>query len=283
MEILYDEPLDKYTSIKIGGIAKKLYVPNNKDEVIELMKQLSGKEYYIIGGGSNLLINDKKVFDNVINVKKFDKTITNLGNGVYYVGASVRLQSLINAINKDGYGGIEYLYSVPGLVGGAIVMNAGRGKKYNLSISDYLINVHICLNGDIKVLKKEECTFKYRSSIFKNSNILILGATFCFEKKDIRDSLRDKRQRLEFCKKVQDTNSPNFGSVFLQANNKIMSLIRLFHPGFKNGIKYSKKTNNWLVNCGNGTFRQALFLIKLAQLLHKIVGKKAITEVIIWK
>ena len=66
-------------------------------------------------------------------MNKVNNDIISLGNGKYYIGASVRLQRIINTINKDGYGGIEYLMSVPAMLGGAIYMNAGQGsdkKKY---------------------------------------------------------------------------------------------------------------------------------------------------------
>ncbi|WP_298048348.1 hypothetical protein, partial [uncultured Bacteroides sp.] len=51
-------------------------------------------------------------------LKEFNTFILHESNGLYQVGAGVRLQALIKQINEDGYGGIEYLWSVPGLTGG---------------------------------------------------------------------------------------------------------------------------------------------------------------------
>jgi UDP-N-acetylmuramate dehydrogenase len=85
------------------------------------------------------------------------------------VGASVRLQKLIQFANENELGGIEYLYSVPGLVGGAVVMNAGRGRKFNQSISDYIVEVRYLENDELKSITKDQCRFEYRDSIFKNN------------------------------------------------------------------------------------------------------------------
>lgn len=283
MKVLHNESLKEYTTIRIGGIAKNFYIPESRNELISLLKILKDKKYYILGGGSNLLINDKKVFENVISVKSFDKSIKSLGYGIYYVGASVRIQKLIDTINSHGYGGIEYLYSVPGLVGGAIAMNAGRGKKYKSSISDYIIDVHAYIDGDIKILNKEECCFDYRNSIFKNKNYVILGSTFKFEQIDIEESTKRRFERLKLVKNKQDRSKYNFGTVFMQGDPRIMLLMKRIHPGYKNGVAFSRKTSNWLINYGEGTYEQAIKLIRRVQLLHKILGKKAIPEVIIWE
>ena len=282
MKILHNECLKKYTTIKIGGYAKKLFIPENLDDLINLINDIGNENYYILGGGSNHLINDKKEFDNVILLNSLDKRIDSLGNGKYYIGASNRLQIVINAINKDGFGGIEYLYSVPGLIGGAILMNAGRGKPYGVSISDYIESVTVYDNGQIKVLSKEECGFSYRESIFKHGRYIILGANFNFDKKTLEESKKLKDERLELCKSVQDMSGYSFGSVFKTNNWKIMWVIRLIHPGYKKGMKFSKKTSNWMINKGEGTFKQAINLINMVSTLHKIFKCSVEPEVIIW-
>ena len=180
-----NEELKQYTTFKMGGIAKKFYIPESEEELLSLIKTLDN--YKILGGGSNLLINNDGVFENVVYMKDFNKKIFNKGNGAYYFGASVRLQKIINKINEDGYGGIEYLYSVPGMLGGAIYMNAGRGKQFNMQLTDYLIDVDVLIDGEVKKLTKDECKFSYRKSIFQDNNYIILGANFKFKEVDINE------------------------------------------------------------------------------------------------
>lgn len=284
MKILHNKCLKQYTTVKIGGYAKNLYIPESTDELIEIMEKIPENARYILGGGSNILINDKKTFESIILVDCFDKSISSVGDGKYYVGASVRLQKLINAVHLDGFGGIEYLYSVPGLVGGAVVMNAGRGRQYGLCISDYIIDVHVYTQGSIKVLKKEECAFGYRMSIFKNNkDYVILGATFSFDKIDVNELKKLKNERITFSKNRQDNSGYNFGSVFMDNDSRIMSMLKKLGPGYKNGVRFSRKTGNWILNSGEGTYDQAIKLINRVEKLHKIIGKKAVPEVIIWK
>lgn len=279
VQILHNENLKKYTNVKIGGTAKIMYFPESKEELINLINELKGKHFYIISGGSNILMNDQKEYGNVISLKKIDKTITHLGNGQFFSGASVGVQKLINEINKEGYYGIEYLFSVPALVGGAIVMNAGRGRAYNECISDFIEEVHVYHNGTTKVLRKEECRFSYRDSIFKNNDYIVLGAKFKF----VTEPKQTKKERMEFSKKYQDYSASSFGSVFCEHDRKIMYIVRLIHPGYKNGMAFSNKTSNWLLNKGEGTYAQAIKLIKRVQKFHKMFGKRAKPEVIIWK
>ncbi|WP_294398328.1 FAD-binding protein [uncultured Clostridium sp.] len=281
MIIKHNEGLAKYTTFKMGGIATNFYVPESRIELVQLLKSLN--EYNIIGGGSNLLINDKAVFTNVIHLVKFDDNITSLGDGKYYVGASVRLQKLINTVNNDGFGGIEYLFSVPGLIGGAIVMNAGRGRQFNQQISDYIVSVDAIYNGEIVTLSKEECLFQYRNSIFKHSDYLIIGVLFKFSEMKIEESKRLKNERIKLCREKQDSSGFNFGSVFCKYNPTIMKVAPLLRVEFNSNVRFSKKTQNWICNSGKGTYKQTLKLIKLLELMHKMSLKKIEREVIVWE
>lgn len=284
MKILKNENLAKYTTFKIGGIAKKIYIPESVSEIIECTKNNPSIVNYKIGGGSNLLINDKKIFDEVLLLRNFNNEIKHIKNGKFYVGASVKLQKLINEINIKGYGGIEYLYSVPGLVGGAIFMNAGRGKKHNKSISDYIEKVEYIENGTLKEFSKEDCCFSYRKSIFQSDpQKIITGVYFNFGPMKISESKKRIKERIKMCKEKQDMSNANFGTVFSESNKYIIKLMKFIKIGNKKGITFSKKTSNWMLNNGNGTYKEAEFLINFVKKLHKIFNKKCELEVRIWK
>ena len=280
MKILYNEPLAKYTTIKIGGIAENLYFPESTDELKEVVQQKGCQ--YIIGGGSNLLINDERVYSNVICLKFFNNNIVKKTDDEYIVGAGVKLQTLIKRINDDGFGGIEYLYSVPGLVGGAVVMNAGRGKNLSQTISDYIISVDVLKENEAITLKKEECQFAHRSSIFKNSDYIVLSVRLKFplQEREVSENLR--RNRIQYCKEHQDNSCPNFGSVFRSSSGIIMKFVK--NIGLKRGkAHFSKKTLNWILKDENGTFKDVVNVIDSVKKIHKFVGKQADCEVIIWE
>lgn len=284
MKIFENENLNKFTTVRIGGIAKKLYFPENRDELIKTLEAVRGPKKYILGGGSNLLINDKKVFDEVISIKLLDNSIESIGKGNYYIGASVALQKLITHINNDGYGGIEYLYSVPALLGGAVAMNAGRGKIHNSNIGDYIKEViaYDYEERKIKTLNKDECHFSYRKSIFKEKKMIILGAVLTFPNIDIDEAKKKREDRIKHAKEFQDSSGYNFGSVFREYNKYIMQVFRLLHFGYKDGMMYSNKTSNWLINNGSGSYNQATDLIEKAIRIHRLLKLKIVLEVIKW-
>lgn len=277
MRVLSNEDLSIHTTIKIGGISKEYFIPESTEELLQIIQQKSPK--YFIGGGSNLLINERE-YDIVIDLGFFDNTIHMLKDGFFKVGASVRLQKLINFINENGYGGIEYLYSVPGLLGGAIVMNAGRGEQFHQTISNYIISVDVIRAGKIITLTKDQCNFSHRSSVFKGNHDIIVSVLLKFPQIDTKEANKLKEERLKLCRENQDNSHPNFGSVFIYSNRKIMNFARKYKIGKK--VYFSPKTLNWLIN-ENGSFKDAMYTIKKIEQLHKITFKKYEREVIIWK
>lgn len=293
MKVLKNEPLNKYTTFGLGGNCKNLYVPENRGELVQIV--LEKRDVKFIGGGSNLLINDSHDFDNIVLLREFSNEIM-IDNDMVVASAGVRLQKLINFINDNDMGGIEYLFSVPGLVGGAIYMNAGRGKAYNCTIADHIVSVEaLCLTdtkygerGSIIELTKEECEFKYRSSIFHNNEYLILSAKFKFPEMSKDESAKRKQERLDLCKVKQDNSGGNFGTVFCEANGKLMKLVRKLQLGSKDGIHFSGKALNWMINTKGknadaGSFDDTIKLMDKVRKLHKLFRKPCRSEVIIWK
>lgn len=279
MRIEYNIPLSKYTTFKMGGIAKKFYLPESEDEIYALVIEKKLPRY-LIGGGSNLLINDQREFEEVISLRNFNTEIKNLGDGKFYVGASVQLQRLIKTVNDAGYGGIEYLQSVPGLVGGAIVMNAGRGNSKD-EIGKYVLSVRAIVDGEIQELQHNDCKFARRTSVFKNSDIVVVGVLMQFEVGNSEEFSRLREERVKYVKDMQDNSHPNFGTVFFKSDWKLMKLVRKLSKE-KKGVYYSMKTNNWLLN-NSGTFNEAIQQIEKVKKLHRRFRRPCETEVIIWK
>lgn len=239
MIIKTNEPLNKYTTFRMGGLAEKMYFPESVDDICSLRNDHPEAFSYIIGGGSNLLINDSHSFAHVLCLREFNKVTNHKGDGVFYFGAAVRLQTAIKEINSAAYGGIEYLFSVPGLIGGAICMNAGRGKSHNKCISDYIESVDVYVDGEIKKYNRDQCQFSYRSSIFQAMpGCIIIGATFKFPQMSEEESSKLIAERKELCKQVQDMSFPNFGTVFCESNKYIMEIVKRIQIGKKGGCHF---------------------------------------------
>lgn len=284
MLIKTNEKLSKYSLMRIGGVADNFYIPQSKEEVLELVNSLNkkGEIYWIISGGSNILINDLHNFKHVIYMGECNKEFILNQNKEFYVGASVRLQQLIQKINKLGYGGIEYLFSVPAMVGGAVVMNAGRGKSYNKSLSDYIVKVEVIHNGKIEIIEKESCHFSYRNSLFKQGGYIVLGIYFKFPEMSPIETKKLREERIKYSKEKQDISKPNLGSLFKHGNKIVYFVLRKTQLGYKDGIHFSGKCNNWLVNEGNGNYTQAINVIEKSRKMHQLMFCKQELEVIIW-
>lgn len=277
MIIRENELLSGHTTVKIGGTARLYYIPESVSELQELIKKESGLLF--IGGGSNLLIAEHE-FDKVVDLGHFDSSIRDLGGGVFGIGASARLQDVIHTINLAGYGGIEYLISVPGLIGGAIAMNAGRGKEYHQSIGDHVVSLEVIRDGELCSLEKNECNFDYRDSVFKNSEMIITSAVLKFPPVPLEQSRQAIDRRLEYCREKQDNSCPNFGSVFCESNPYIIAVVKIL--GLRaGGCRFSRKTYNWLLNDG-GSFQDAIRVISRVEKMH-IVGGRCKREVIVWE
>lgn len=275
--------LYKHNSMRLHSIAEDYYEPESAEELLLLLtehKVFQKGNFYILGGGSNVLM-PPVIKRPVISVGSIDKSIDVDGNCVK-CGASVRIQAFIREMQRLGLGGIEYLYSLPCQVGGAVCMNAGRGKKYNRSISDYIENV-TCLDLDtleITKYSKQNCLFSHRHSIFQNGNILVLNVTMSLEKKDPQDIENEIQERLDISKKYLDPSKPSCGSVFSSCNGQIMNYLKGLRIG---GAIFSAKTSNWISNIENASYRDVTMLINIAKFVHKILFQRCHVEIKIWK
>ena len=280
--------LSKKTTFKIGGIAKHFFIPESELELIELIKKLKkrNESWYILSGGSNLLINDEKKFDNVIYMMNIDTNIKMIEDGYFYIGASNRIQKVIQEINKFGYGGFEELFCLPAMFGGIIYMNAGIGGRNNVrfNISDFVIKVKVLdiESEKIVILNKKECNFEYRKSIFKNGKYIILGAEIKLKKQEIQHSNDRIKKRIEYCKINQEWGKGCFGSCFSMYSSKVLKILSLFYRNTK-GVRMAKNNSNWMVNDGTGRYKDAIKIINKCNLCHKLLHKKIEIEVIIWK
>lgn len=253
-----------------------MYFPANETELTEALEKAGNAP--LIGGGSNLLIDDRGTFPAAICLREFNDFIEYDGDTVI-AGAGVRLQRLIQNINEHGYGGIEYLYSVPGLVGGAVYMNAGRGRKYNQCISDYLVSVRVLCDGTVRTLSREECGFSYRHSVFQEKTMIIVSAAFEFQKMDTETSAKLRAERISLTKQTQDNRYPNAGTTFCSADPKIMKLFMKTSGHKSSGCHFSDMHPNWLQNRGNGTFDEATTLLNRVAFVHRMLHKECRQEI----
>lgn len=292
MIILNNEPLSKRTTFHIGGTAEKLYIPESEEELIQVSKDIYDRDHrvYVISGGSNLLINDDRAFPEVVCMAKACRELEQLHDGVFYIGASVRIQKAISFVNSFGYGGFEELIGLPALFGGIIYMNAGIGRESAplFTISEFVDSVRALdlKTGETVTLTAEECRFGRRTSVFKNGQYIILGAQITCRATDRDDAASRIQKRREDCHKSFEYGKGCFGSCFMRFKGPILrTLSALYKKGilkYSGKVRFANNNANWLVNEGGGTYKDAMTIINRCKKLHKLAFQKLECEVIIW-
>lgn len=212
-------------------------------------------DYFIIGNGTNLVINESYFNKLFISLKELNK-IYYLKNNKVLMLAGINASKASFVLAKKGYTKQEYLSVIPGSIGGAIYMNAGA---YSSDISNIIKSVLVIEENKLKLLSKEECKFGYRKSMFMDHrNIIIVGGIFCFEKTKNKEKPLEKiRAYISNKRNNQPLNLKSAGSTF--KNPKGISAWEVVDKlGYRGkvlgGAKVSEKHPNFLINQNHASF-----------------------------
>ena len=270
----FDEPLAKHTTFGIGGPADCMVFPETQEELSKLLKYAYQKKIsaIFIGSGSNILVWDKGFDGIVISLKKSFKNLTIKRNSQIIVEAGVMLGTMVKQAMAAEIGGLESLIGVPGTVGGALIMNAGA---FGSEISKYFEEAKtMTIEGDTKSYKKGEIEFSYRHSTFPKNEIL-LEATFQCKRGKPAEILKDRKVASDGRKSNQPLKFRSAGSIFKNPSDSLAAGYLIDKTGLKGtergGAAISEKHANFIVNMGDATAADVLYLIKLAK---KYVAKK---------
>lgn len=162
--------LKKYNTFGLNVRADRLITFMLEENAIHLLKEHHEeffKKYLVLGGGSNVLFTDDfhgtiihPAMEGIsVEEKKSDYAIVSAGAGVVW-------DNLVELTVNHGFGGLENLSFIPGLVGAVPVQNIGA---YGAEVRDSIVRVRAIRisDGQIKEFTNEECRFGYRNSIFK--------------------------------------------------------------------------------------------------------------------
>ena len=265
MEKISNANLKNYTTYKLEGAVKEIYFPEDVLELKKLILKLKKDniKYKIIGNGSNMIISSK--YDGVlIKLSKFDKL--NIEGNIVTVGSGYSLPKLALKCARENLSGLEFAYSIPATVGGAIYQNAGA---YQSSLDKVIKSATILTdNGEVITLNKDALNLKYRESIFKHKNYICLEVTFELSKGVYEDSLKQMQENLKSRKYSQPIDYPSAGSVF--RNPRGYSAGKLIEEAGLKGLRVgdamvSYKHANFIVNVGRARAEDILKLIKIVQ------------------
>lgn len=252
--LLIEEPLSKYTSWRVGGPAERMYIPENKDDLIAFIPSLpAGEPIYWMGLGSNLLVRDGGVRGTVINTRSRLKEMYLLDGNRVYVEAGVPCPHVARFCADLGLAGAEFLAGIPGTMGGALKMNAGAfgGETWGIVDQVEMINSQ----GQVQIRDKQQFEVAYRS-VKGLADEWFLSTQLVLNKGDSEASLLHIKALLEKRNNSQPTNKPTCGSVFKNPHGDYAA--RLIEAcGLKGhrvgGAVVSEKHANFIENQGNAT------------------------------
>ncbi len=265
--------------------AEFFYSYHDERELSEVLFWASekGLPVHVLGGGSNILFSKNRIAGLVI---KMDNRFIDIKSDRVVTGSGADSSMLSIASLGAGLSGAEFLYGLPGTVGGAVFMNA---RAYDRSVSDILVNARAMdMKGGIRVLKNGELAFSYKDSLFQHQRMIILSAEFRLLQGDraeigrLMDSaIRGRREKGHF-------DFPSCGSVFKNPYDLGVPAGRIIEElGLKGnscgGAKIFDRHGNFIVNTGDASGSDILALIDL---IKKTVKKEKDydleTEVEIW-
>ena len=261
-----DVLLQKHTSFRIGGPARRMAFPRTKEELVQTMEvaRRCGKEPFVLGKGTNLLMPDEGLDTLVIKTEQMNG-MRQLDENTIEADAGVSLARFAVFAQQLGLAGLEFAHGIPGSLGGGVYMNAGA---YGGELKDVITEVTALCEDGVRRLTVEEAQLSYRDSYFARSGAIVLSAAVRLQPDD-PEAIRGRMDELMVRRKTtQPLEYPSAGSTFKRpVGNFAGSLIE--KTGLKGltvgGAQVSEKHAGFLINVGGATCADVLELIGQVQ------------------
>ena len=259
-------PLDKYTTLRVGGPADYFAEPSSEEELSALLNAAkeAGIPVLLMGNGSNLLVRDGGFRGLVIRLSKAFSRIEPWEHGLKAQAGALLSVLACEAANAS-LTGLEFAQGIPGTVGGGVYMNAGA---YGGELGKRIESVTVLDHDEVKRIPGSEMGFGYRHSRAMDEKWMVLGARFRLEKGDkeqIDAAMRDFAARR---KEKQPLNYPSAGSFFKRPEGHFAGAL-IEKAGLKGkqvgGARVSEKHAGFLINAGGATASDFLALMRLVQ------------------
>jgi UDP-N-acetylmuramate dehydrogenase len=207
-------PLAPYTSARIGGPADVLLTVKSADELAEAMQLIWEHEmlYYVLGGGSNVLVSDKGVRGVVVLNKAKEVRFETGDSLTVWCEAGVVIANLAKRCASKGLAGLEWAATVPGTIGGAMYGNAGA---FGGDIAGNLIWAEVLTKNGRGKFSVEQMGYGYRTSVLKRGEVkgIILSALLRL-KNSTKDEVSVKINEFSERRKATQPPGASMGSMF---------------------------------------------------------------------
>lgn len=274
-QILIKELLKNHTTFHIGGPAALMLLPETEEELIALIRicHAEGKDFFVLGGGSNLLIPDEGLDRVVIKLGKNYAKAQFDGN-IVEAEAGIKLSALSEQITAHALTGFEFACGIPGTVGGGVYMNAGA---YDGEMKQIVESVRtIDRSGNVQEYSNAQMQFGYRSSYAMQMQSVISRVRFRLRAGDqalIQQKIEDLAKRRS---DKQPLTEYSAGSTFKRPEGyfagKLIEDAGL--KGFSIGnAKVSEKHSGFVINKGACTYQEMLdFIDEIKRRVYEYSG-----------
>ena len=275
-----DEPLARFTTMRVGGPADLFATVHNAHELRAMVRFARTRElpHTLLGRGSDIVISDAGIRGLVIQVRA--EGSRHAGDH-YTAEAGVPMARAATETQKAGLTGLEFGLAIPGTVGGAVWANAGA---HDADIAGILESARVlAADGTEAILPANDLALAYRASRFKalpagapadGPRDVVLDATFRLGAAD-PDTIK---ARLDDIRRWRQTHQPlglpSAGSVFRNPDGD--SAGRLIDDAGLKGLRIggavvSEKHANFIVNDQRGT---AADVRRLAERVRRVVRER---------
>ncbi len=245
------------TTMHCGGMIARLYEPETKEQLAELIQSLD--TFIVVGGGSNMIFPDGTTDTPVIRLGKGFGAIV-CGEDAVSAGASASTARVLAHCAGNGLSGLEFLSGIPGTIGGALSMNAGTKDE---GIMDALETAEFMDREGMHSVGKGEISYGYRKGGFP-PHAVITGARL----KVWKSTPEEVRSKMEsyLSKRKGQPGGYSSGSVFRNPPGRAAGFL-IEQAGLKGfrigGAKVSEIHANFIINDGNASSADIKSLVGL--------------------
>lgn len=265
-ELRLDEPLDGYTSWRVGGPARRLYRPADVEDLARFLRQLEPEEPLLwIGLGSNLLIDDSGFPGTVILTQGQLTKMERRGADEVYAEAGVSCAKFARFSSRHDLVGVEFLAGIPGTMGGALAMNAGAWGGETWPHVRRLWTIDRA--GLVRERPPADFSPGYREVRGPNGEWFV-GVAMGLARGDGAAAMQRIRELLDRRAQTQPIGDPSCGSVFRNppGDHAARLIDTLGLKGYRiGGAQVSEKHANFIVNMGGATAGDIASLIRHVQ------------------
>ena len=268
-KLVFNYDLKKTNWFNIGGKTKVYFKPESLNELISFLKEFGKTEkLFILGAGSNILINDGIFNGVVIKLGKNFSNISLLPNKTIVAGSATSDKNLSSFALENNISGLEFLSCIPGTVGGGLRMNSGCFKK---EFKDILVSVQaVDRMGKVLTIPVSKIKFSYRGNDL-DKDLIFLSASFkgeFKEKRKIQEYMKVIKNKKDYTQPTKiKTGGSTFKNPIKQTDQKVWELIKKsVSLDTKFGdAEISKKHCNFFVNNNKATFEDMKKLIEFVK------------------